>query len=1589
MTGIADSESPLAIDPPLNEYSWDFDYGLGPWTTWLAPSVVNEAGGLYENFTRLNAPGNIDPNHVDGIGALRLVAHLSIPVTGSAGVMDLTNGEFQITIRGTDFEANGAKLVVWLTRYVPEEGVLKNYYVALTVTNWANTGNDIAAQLTDEWQTITVSLSDDPADWTYAGTNNSQQGDWGDRYQPVDLADVLAYTDATLHLVMVSDEPDQAPTGFLDIANITVRTQTPAAGLSGVQPEGFYGLEDQVTAGVLAGDPSVDMASATFSLVNGSNTNGVVTIDPATGAFSFTPNANFFGPTDFVGRAGFTYRVTDGATTVEHTAFLFIGPVNDAPTASVADEAVDIAFGQPFSFSLFRGQDVDADERLTYHLVDDGATNGTVTLDTANGRYVFTPNPGFTGTASFSYYVSDGQLDSAPKTVTLTVHAENDPPPTVTYDQAVDFLIAGDSQTFAYHVIQLAQAGDLNAAYHYGTFLGSGRFVPRDAALSAYYLSLAVNFIPDANLQLVDRYLTGDGVDKDYGQARALLEALPNNATALYRLGLLENLGFGGPRDEGRAVELYLQAASMGNADAMYTVGRRYLMAEGVAYSASDAYFWLAVGLRLNGGPPGIPQFDNLLLFNMNQAAENLTVAEREALDAAAAAWVPGAAVPVNDAPVAGEEADINAGSTNIPVSGTLAAGSDPDGNRLTYSLVGGSAQNGTVVIDALTGGYVFTPASGYVGPASFRYVVSDGQAASVETTVNLSFDLVTAAGNDTGELTEASSLTVDAVDGLLANDNVSAVGGEIHIASVNGQAADVGRSVTGTYGSITIAADGSYTYVANGSTATLVDGQTVTDSFTYTIVDGQNVSSTATVTLTIVGAGRVEITGSGVIIGGDYGEIITGGSGADTILGQGGDDLIDGGDGAANEIYGGTGNDTFVVRVVGDTIIENPGEGIDTVQTALASYTLRDNIENLVFTGSGSFEGTGNGGDNTLTGGSGADLLYGLEGDDTLDGGAGDDLMVGGLGNDTYIVADSGDSVVEAANEGTDTVRTSLSSYQLGAHVENLIYTGGGAFNGSGNSLDNVITGGIGNDILAGGAGTDILNGGAGNDTADYSTAASGVRAQLNTNASSNDGDGGTDTFISIENLTGSAFNDILIGDAGGNVLRGGLGADVLIGLAGNDVLWGGAGALNTLQGGTGDDLYVLEAADSVVEFEGEGIDTVDARINTYVLANNVENLLFGGTGDFRGTGNALDNVITGGAGNDVLRGGGGMDVLNGGAGNDTVDYTLAASGVVARLDSQRATNDGDGSSDTFSSIENLIGSNYNDLLIGDNNANVLMGGIGTDILLGFGGDDILMGGSGGGNNQMQGGTGNDWYILDAFDTCVEFADEGIDTVEARIGSYTLGANIENLLYTGPGKFVGSGNALDNHITGGNLDDILRGGGGNDTILGGLGNDEVQLRGDLASYTITAEGAGYRIVDSVAGRDGSTYVESIERLRFSGDTVVALTYETPAASASTDKTTADNGLVTKGTDGPQILPASVDDDFLPIKGFDGPMILPAAIDDDGPTFAGGTGDLSGRWVMQIDSDASPLAAHDLEGSLVRHDHVVFVDLLHAVDPWG
>ncbi|PCD63939.1 hemolysin, partial [Rhizobium phaseoli] len=325
------------------------------------------------------------------------------------------------------------------------------------------------------------------------------------------------------------------------------------------------------------------------------------------------------------------------------------------------------------------------------------------------------------------------------------------------------------------------------------------------------------------------------------------------------------------------------------------------------------------------------------------------------------------------------------------------------------------------------------------------------------------------------------------------------------------------------------------------------------------------------------------------------------------------------------------------MVDNAGDVVTENVGEGTDTVRTALASYTLAANVENLVYTGAAAFAGTGNGLDNMITGGAGADTLTGGAGNDTLDGGVGADHLVGGTGDDTYIVDNASDVVTENAGEGTDTIRTNLATYSLASltNVENLTYTGTAAFTGTGNASANVITGGSGNDTLDGGAGADTLVGGSGDDTYVVDNASDIVVENIGE---------GMDTIktaltayslgTNVENLTFTGTASFTgTGNGLDNIMTGGTGADHLI-------------------GGLGNDTYVVDnAGDVVTENAGEGTDTVKTALAAYTLGANVENLVSTGTAAFAGTGNELANAITGGVGADTLDGGAGSDTLSGGA--------------------------------------------------------------------------------------------------------------------------------------------------------------------------------------------------------------------------------------------------------------------------------------------------------------------------------------------------
>lgn len=296
-----------------------------------------------------------------------------------------------------------------------------------------------------------------------------------------------------------------------------------------------------------------------------------------------------------------------------------------------------------------------------------------------------------------------------------------------------------------------------------------------------------------------------------------------------------------------------------------------------------------------------------------------------------------------------------------------------------------------------------------------------------------------------------------------------------------------------------------------------------------------------------LVLAGNASVDGHGNALA----NALTGNIASNRLFGYEGDDVLDGGKGA-DRLEGGIGNDTYIVDNALDVAVEGAGAGIDHAKSSVG-YTLNANVENLTLTGSSAINGTGNTLSNVLTGNAGANIL---------NGGVGADRLVGGVGNDTYIVDNAKDGVVEDANAGTDTVKSTV-SLVLAANVENLVLGGTGALNGTGNGLANTLTGNSGMNVLNGGTGKDTLIGGAGNDT--YITDGGDTIKE--------DANGGIDHVKStvtttlgvyLENLTligsgeiggtGNTLDNVLVGNVGKNVLNGAVGADTLTGGRGSD---------------------------------------------------------------------------------------------------------------------------------------------------------------------------------------------------------------------------------------------------------------------------------------------------------------------------------------------------------------------------------------------------------------------------------------------------
>ena len=472
-----------------------------------------------------------------------------------------------------------------------------------------------------------------------------------------------------------------------------------------------------------------------------------------------------------------------------------------------------------------------------------------------------------------------------------------------------------------------------------------------------------------------------------------------------------------------------------------------------------------------------------------------------------------------------------------------------------------------------------------------------------------------------------------------------------------------------------------------------------------------------------VAGSGDDSVTGNvadNLLEGRDGADSLMGGRGNDTLIGGPGADALDGGEGSDTAAYTGsasavtvnlgtstaTGGDaegdtfTFIENLsgsafddtltgdAGNNVLEGAagadvldgGDGLDTAAYTHSNAAVTVNLLNGTNTGGHAVGDTitnienvsGSRYNDTLTGDTKANRLDGGPGNDRLMGGAGADVLVGGPGNDAAYYASSAAAVtvnlLDGTGTGGDAEGDTLDS------IENL----------SGSGHDDTLIGNAGNNVLAGGAGADTLDGGEGIDTASYSGSASRVDVRLSGTVV-NHGDATGDTLTGIENLIGSAHNDILAGDRQANTLDG---------LDGNDLLWASSGD-DLLTGGSGADRLV----------GGAGLDTASWAGSSEAVTVRLHSLAAKG-GDAEG---------------------------------DTFPYLVDVTYTDA---------DGVEQTEALPDVEHLTGSAHNDILAGDRRDNVIDGGAGNDTLYGGpgGGDDDMTGGPG--NDRLFGGQGNDTLV-------------------------------------------------------------------------------------------------------------------------------------------------------------------------------------------------------------------------------------------------
>ncbi|VEJ54444.1 beta strand repeat-containing protein [Pragia fontium] len=477
--------------------------------------------------------------------------------------------------------------------------------------------------------------------------------------------------------------------------------------------------------------------------------------------------------------------------------------------------------------------------------------------------------------------------------------------------------------------------------------------------------------------------------------------------------------------------------------------------------------------------------------------------------------------------------------------------------------------------------------------------------------------------------------------------------------------------------------------------------------------------------------------------------------------------------------------------------------------------------------------------------------------------GGSGDDHIIaghqygiydGGAGHNTVDYSASSQALVIDLTKGETTIASNGTKQHSLINIQEVV---GSDYGDTliGNSVDNVLRGGAGDDLLIGGAGNNRLDGGSGINTVSYAASTTGVSVDLSGGVTSNNGLGGQDTLLNIQNIIGSSQDDVLIGNHQNNHIQAGNGDDTLMGMGGDNYLDGGAG-INTVS-------YEHDIAGVHVDLSTgvaqNGFGGTDTLINIQqIIGSSFNDVLLSGRGYsyIRGGGGndtliingdmASRAILEGGLGDDMFIAGNGVNKFIGGGGFDKVDYSQARSGIDANLKTGQVYDNGFGGMDTLEEISAIIGTQFADrFILGNGNHHISAGG----------GDDTIIAGSG--NNHIDGGSG-----FNTVDYSAAVSAINVDLLSGVASSNGFGGQ-DNL--TNVNQIIGT--AFNDVIAGGNGDDVIYAGDGDDIILGSLGSDTLfggegnnKLDYSRLSAGVTIDVINGRTIKSVGGTDSFSH---------------------------------------------------------------------------------------------------------------------------------